>query len=332
MPSAGRASIPAATSVKRARSRRQASAAAAPFKSVPADAAVGEVLLFLSVLVAVTMTPAYGTPSSSATICRTRVLTPWPISVAPVLTMTEPSWYTFTSAFAWFIVRRVNEMPNFTADIAIVVNNAALVQEKPFEAITDNGRDSALQALSQCEQFRYALGSAMGQSDLRLNPPLRILVFHDAKDMAAAGCEAGIHMGRDHLMACSVASGQLPAAMVKELTERLLRGNFSGIPPATEKALETFFSTVESNAVHVTWGAPPPLAERTRDWALLHRLITQPDMSGRAHIYLHNVAMGMDSKGAIRSLGEDPAKFNAEVDRDTVSLAQDILRRSRCDS
>jgi len=185
----------------------------------------------------------------------------------------------------------------------------------PFEAITDNGRDSALQALSQFEQFRYALGSAMGQSDLRLNPPLRILVFHDAKDMAAAGCEAGIHMGRDHLMACSVASGQLPAAMVKELTERLLRGNFSGIPPATEKALETFFSTVESNAVHVKWGAPPPAAERTRDWALLHRLITQPDMSGRAHIYLHNVAMGMDSKGAIRSLGEDPAKFNAEVDR-----------------
>ena len=56
----------------------------------------------------------------------------------------------------------------------------------PFEAITDNGRDSALQALSQFEQFRYALGSAMGQSDLRLNPPLRILVFHDAKDMAAA--------------------------------------------------------------------------------------------------------------------------------------------------
>jgi tetratricopeptide (TPR) repeat protein len=185
----------------------------------------------------------------------------------------------------------------------------------PFEAITDNGRNSALQALSQFEQFRYALGAAMGQPDLRLNPPLRILVFHDAKDMAAAGCEAGIHMGRDHLMACSVASGQLPASMVKELTERLLRGNFSGIPPATEKALEIFFSTVESNAVHVTWGAPPPAAERTRDWALLHRLITQPDMSGRAHIYLHNIALGMDSDGAIRSLGEDPAKFNAEVDQ-----------------
>src|SRR3569833_1612517 len=123
----------------------------------------------------------------------------------------------------------------------------------PFEAVTDNGRDSALQALSQFEQFRYALGSAMGQSALRLNPPLRILVFHDAKDMAAAGCEAGIHMGRDHLMACSVASDQLPASMVKDLTDRLLRGNFSGIPPATEKAHKTKNNTEKTNTEHVTW-------------------------------------------------------------------------------
>ena len=79
--------------------------------------------------------------------------------------------------------------------------------------------------------------------------------------------------------------------------------------------METFFSTVQSNAVHVTWGAPPPVQERTREWALLHRLITQPDYAGRAHIYLHNLANGMDSNGAIRSLSEDPAKFNAEVDR-----------------
>ncbi len=183
----------------------------------------------------------------------------------------------------------------------------------PFEAISDNGRQPAIQTLSQFEQFRYALGVAMGQQDLRLDPPLRILVFRDAKEMAAQGCE-GIHLGRDHLMACSVASGQLPAAMVRELTRRLLETNFTGIPAATEKALETFFSTVESNAVNVKWGAPPPPEERTRDWALVHRLITTPQTAGRAHIYLHNMATGMDSNGAIRSLSEDVAKFNADVD------------------
>ena len=38
----------------------------------------------------------------------------------------------------------------------------------PFEAISDDGRPAAIQALSQFEQFRYALGAAMGQHDLRL--------------------------------------------------------------------------------------------------------------------------------------------------------------------
>jgi tetratricopeptide (TPR) repeat protein len=184
----------------------------------------------------------------------------------------------------------------------------------PFEAISDDGRTAAVQSLSQFEQFRFALGSAMGVQDLRLDPPLRILVFKDAKEMAAQGCE-GIRMGRDHLMACAVGSGQLPAAMVRELTRRLLETNFTGIPAATEQSLETFFSTVQSNAVHVTWGAPPPASERTRDWALLHFLITQPETAGRAHIYLHNLATGMDANGAIRSLGEDVAKFNADLDR-----------------
>ena len=52
----GLASIPAATSRQRLRSRLQASTAAAPLRSVPLEAAVGEVLLFLSVLVAATIT------------------------------------------------------------------------------------------------------------------------------------------------------------------------------------------------------------------------------------------------------------------------------------
>lgn len=184
----------------------------------------------------------------------------------------------------------------------------------PFEAISDDGRPAALQALSQFEQFRFALGTAMGQDDLRMNPPLRILVFKDAKEMAAEGCD-GMRMGRDHLMACTVASAQLPPAMVAELTKRLLEENFTGIPGPVEKALETFFSTMTSKAVQVSWGAPPPPDERTRDWALLQKLITQPETAGRAHIYLHNVASGMDSNGAIRSLSEDPVKFNADVDR-----------------
>ena len=183
-----------------------------------------------------------------------------------------------------------------------------------FETISDNGRKTAIQGLSQFEQLRFVLGSVMGKADLKLDPPIRILVFKDAKDLAAQGCR-GFVEGRDRIMACTAAEGQLSPALARELTRRLLEANFSALPVPVARALETFFSTVQSNGVHVTWGEPPPASERTRDWAVLHFLITQPSWSGRAHIYLHNLATGMEQTAAFRSLGEDPAKLNAEIDR-----------------
>src|SRR5580704_16384197 len=143
-----------------------------------------------------------------------------------------------------------------------------------FEAISDDGRRSATQALSQFEQFSFALGSVMGQPDLRLDPPLRIIVFKSAQDMRAQ-CPPGLVTGRDRLMACTTSEGQLPQNLLRDLTRTLLENNFAKMPAPIEKALETFFGTVESNAVHVTWGAAPPQAERTREWALLHRIIAQ---------------------------------------------------------
>lgn len=184
-----------------------------------------------------------------------------------------------------------------------------------FEAISDDGRKSATQALSQFAQFSFALGTATGQPELRLDPPLRIVVFKNAQEMRAQ-CPPGLVMGRDRLMACTTAEGQLPQSLLRDLTRTLLESNFSKMPASIEKALETFFSTVESNAVHVTWGTAPPQAERTREWALLHRIITQSDYSGKATIYLHNIATGMDAAAASsNAFGGDASKFAAEVDR-----------------
>jgi tetratricopeptide (TPR) repeat protein len=184
-----------------------------------------------------------------------------------------------------------------------------------FEAISDDGRRAATQALSQFEQFSFALGSVMGQPDLQLDPPLRIIVFKNDRDLRAQ-CPTGIVMGRDRLMACAVSEGQLPASLLRELTRTLIENNIPKMPAPIEVALETFFSTVQSTAVHVTWGAPPPQAERTREWALLHRIITQSDYAGNAKIYLHNLVAGMDKGAASRNaFGEEGAKFEADVDR-----------------
>jgi hypothetical protein len=184
-----------------------------------------------------------------------------------------------------------------------------------FEAISDDGRKPATQALSQFAQFSYALGTVLGQPELRLEPPLRIIVYKNAQELQAQ-CSPPLRTGRDRLMACTTAEGQLPHSLLRELTRTLLESNFSNMPPGIERAMETFFSTVESNAVHVTWGAAPPPAERTRDWAMLHRIVTQPDYAGKAKIYLHNLSAGMDPNAAARNaFAEDAAKFDADVNQ-----------------
>src|SRR5579872_1268144 len=114
-----------------------------------------------------------------------------------------------------------------------------------FEAISDDGRHAATQALSQFEQFRFALGSVLGQPDLRLDPPLRIIVFRNAQEMQSQ-CPPGMIEGRDRTMACTTAEGQLPASLLRELTRMLLENNLSKMPTPIETALETFFSTVQS--------------------------------------------------------------------------------------
>jgi hypothetical protein len=185
----------------------------------------------------------------------------------------------------------------------------------PFESISDDGRKSATQALSQFAQFSFALGTVMGKPDLTIDPALRIIVFKNEKEMRAE-CPKPITTGRDRLMACTTSEGQLPQDLLRELTRTLLENNFSRMPAPIESALETFFSTVQSTAVHVTWGAPPSPDQRTQEWAMLHRIITQPDYSGKARIYLHNLASGMDKVAAARNaFAEDAPKFDAETEQ-----------------
>ena len=75
----------------RLRTVRAAASAALPFRSLPEEAAVAEVLGTLLVSVVLTRTVSSGTPSVCATTCTTLVCRPWPISVPPWFTSTVPS-------------------------------------------------------------------------------------------------------------------------------------------------------------------------------------------------------------------------------------------------
>ena len=62
-----------------------------PFRSEPEDAAVAEVFGTRAVSVAETLTRATSTSNSRATTCATLVNSPWPISVPPWFSSSEPS-------------------------------------------------------------------------------------------------------------------------------------------------------------------------------------------------------------------------------------------------
>ena len=69
----------------------QASLTAPPLRSAPALAAVAEVFGTLSVRVGMRRIFSSGSPSAVAATCSILVCRPWPISVPPWLTWTEPS-------------------------------------------------------------------------------------------------------------------------------------------------------------------------------------------------------------------------------------------------
>ncbi len=70
---------------------RQALRAAMPLRSLPEEAAVGDVFGTLPVCVAVIFTRSRSTWNYSATTCATLMLSPCPISVPPWFSAIEPS-------------------------------------------------------------------------------------------------------------------------------------------------------------------------------------------------------------------------------------------------
>lgn len=185
----------------------------------------------------------------------------------------------------------------------------------PFEAVSDDGRTTAVVTLNQFEQFRYALGTILGKPDLTFDPPVRILIFKTSASLAEQKC-TGLMPGRERVNLCVAADQQLSPEILRSLTKVLIENNFPSMPQPLEHAMEVFFSTFQAKATHVLWGGPPDGGQITRDWALLHFVITNPETAARARIYLHNLASGMDRPSAIKNaFGKDATTFDAEVER-----------------
>jgi hypothetical protein len=201
---------------------------------------------------------------------------------------------------AWLILT----LPALAADSKWIQSRSG-----PVEVVSDAGNRAALEKLGTFEEFRAALGILVGKPDLQMDPPIRLLV------MKTPAYPAALTSGRDRLAIPLAAERPIPPSVFRDATRALLERNVARFSPETERGLEDFFSTVEVKGVHVLWGAPPPAAERTRDWARIQLLATKPEYYGKLKILLFNLQRGIADEPAYRNaIGKSKKEFETELD------------------
>jgi len=185
------------------------------------------------------------------------------------------------------------------------------VKSGPFQVFSEAGDKPARETLNELEQFRQALGETLGQSDLKLLWPMRVLVYKK-QPPAPAG---SIALGRDAYMLALVDRTPMAPETRKQLARLLINENTNRLPAGIEEGLVELFSTLEVSGTHITLGAPVPPAERSRDWARMHLLTVDPAYSGRTRVFLSNLAQSPDMDAACRNAFEKkPAQIETQLD------------------
>jgi len=186
----------------------------------------------------------------------------------------------------------------------------------PFIVYTDAGDDPARQALYHLEQHRFLFGEAIGIRDLKTVWPVTIVV------QKAGQGEPFLGFGRTGWIGWWPARSVPQPSFFKQLGLIYLNDNLKGrIPGDFEPAIASLYSTLRFEKNRAIVGDPPPSPERTRSWAMLHRLLTTEETAARTRIVLANLASGADIETAFRNAFEKPMPdFPAEPGTSTYSL------------
>jgi hypothetical protein len=169
----------------------------------------------------------------------------------------------------------------------------------PFRVISDAGDKPARDTLMELEQLRHVLGVELGKNDLQLVWPLKLVLFVNQREYAAYALPQPFVDGGAETLAAWSADKPLPQEWLRVLTRKLIEDNAGRMPETIENALGDLFSTIQVNGTKVSIGASP--AERSKAWAKLQMLATQPDYGGRLHIYLNNLQQGADESVAVKN-------------------------------
>jgi len=180
----------------------------------------------------------------------------------------------------------------------------------PFEVFSNVGDKPAREKLMYLEQFREALRVITGKQEMQLVWPVHVIISKTAPVAIKP-----FKLGRDARMLSLPESGELSRDVMKELARILVYENTSRLPPDVEKGLIALVSTLQVDGPRITLGVPPPEAERTRGWALMHLVTGNPEYAGRARVMISNLEQTGDFEAACHNAFEKTAEqINQQTD------------------
>jgi tetratricopeptide (TPR) repeat protein len=179
------------------------------------------------------------------------------------------------------------------------------IRTGPFEILSSAGENAARDRAYEAEQLRYAFGAFTGIKEPVAMWPVRMVVRKGATP-------GSLVPGRDAYMSQAAPGAPLSREWKASCIRVLLDSNVNRMPAGIESGLMTLLSTLQVKGPLLTIGEPPPAPERTRDWARLEMLATDPELAVHMRVFTYNLAQGADLDAAYRNAFEQKA---AEMER-----------------
>src|SRR5882724_2779434 len=157
-----------------------------------------------------------------------------------------------------------------------------------FELFTNAGGRAGRAELVRLEQFRFALGSLIGKTELAISPAAQVFLFKTAKEAERYRAGGPIQAGREHvsLILCTDVA---PEDFQQRLAKLLIESNTDRMPADLERGLVALFGNLEVSGIRITLGKPVVAAQRDKDWARMQLLTVDPQYYGKVPVLFYNL-------------------------------------------
>ena len=178
----------------------------------------------------------------------------------------------------------------------------------PIEVFSSAGSKDGRETLVEFEEFRHALGQTLGDDDLQLPLPIRVLLFKTG----APQVPEPVTRGREQYNVVLTAGQTIPNEVFASLTQLFLDANTARMPERLERGLVSLFSTIQVTGIRITLGEPP--LHPDMDWARVHLLAVDPEYYGKLRVFTYNLRNGVDEDAAFRNaLGKSPEQIELQA-------------------